>query len=191
MGLSPGAATREGGAVSTRRLTALGLASAALFMLGLGVTESLGEFAVDVDFKPFVLPYLLLATVRYGLPALSIGFGAALGEGLLDIAEGYELDDPLGFIGYVVGFVAFGWYLHEVAADPTRTRSLVAASVLGAFVQASFEGVALLAFGSATGVGQAAASVLGNTVTHGIVLGAVPLVALLAFLGPRLRETLG
>jgi len=98
------------------------------------VTESFGEVAVDVDLKPFFLPYLMLATVRYGLPALSIGLGAALGEGVLDIFEGYELDDPIGFIGYVVGFMAFSWYLREVVSDPTRTRSQVVAAILGGFV---------------------------------------------------------
>ena len=158
--------------------------------LALVVTESFGEVAVDVDLKPFFLPYLMLATVRYGLPALSIGLGAALGEGVLDIFEGYELDDPIGFIGYVVGFMAFSWYLREVVSDPTRTRSQVVAAILGGFVQAVFEGAAFLAFAPAAGVEQAVVSVLGNTVTHGLLLGAIPLVALLSALRPRLAEIL-
>jgi uncharacterized membrane-anchored protein YitT (DUF2179 family) len=176
--------------VSTRRLVRLILTSAVVFALALVVTESFGEVAVDVDLKPFFLPYLMLATVRYGLPALSIGLGAALGEGVLDIFEGYELDDPIGFIGYVVGFMAFSWYLREVVSDPTRTRSQVVAAILGGFVQAVFEGAAFLAFAPAAGLEQAAVSVLGNTVTHGLLLGAIPLVALLSALRPRLAEIL-
>jgi hypothetical protein len=176
--------------VSTRRLVRLILTSAVVFALALVVTESFGEVAVDVDLKPFFLPYLMLATVRYGLPALSIGLGAALGEGVLDIFEGYELDDPIGFIGYVVGFMAFSWYLREVVSDPTRTRSQVVAAILGGFVQAVFEGAAFLAFAPAAGVEQAVVSVLGNTVTHGLLLGAIPLVALLSALRPRLAEIL-
>ena len=176
--------------VSTRRLVRLMLTSAVVFALALVVTESFGEVAVDVDLKPFFLPYLMLATVRYGLPALSIGLGAALGEGVLDIFEGYELDDPIGFIGYVVGFMAFSWYLREVVSDPTRTRSQVVAAILGGFVQAVFEGAAFLAFAPAAGVEQAVVSVLGNTVTHGLLLGAIPLVALLSALRPRLAEIL-
>ena len=176
--------------VSTRRLVRLILTSAVVFALALVVTESFGEVAVDVDLKPFFLPYLMLATVRYGLPALSIGLGAALGEGVLDIFEGYELDDPIGFIGYVVGFMAFSWYLREVVSDPTRTRSQIVAAILGGFVQAVFEGAAFLAFAPAAGVEQAVVSVLGNTVTHGLLLGAIPLVALLSALRPRLAEIL-
>lgn len=176
--------------VSTRRLVRLILTSAVVFALALVVTESFGEVAVDVDLKPFFLPYLMLATVRYGLPALSIGLGAALGEGVLDIFEGYELDDPIGFIGYVVGFMAFSWYLREVVSDPTRTRSQVVAAILGGFVQAVFEGAAFLAFAPAAGLEQAVVSVLGNTVTHGLLLGAIPLVALLSALRPRLAEIL-
>jgi hypothetical protein len=155
-----------------------GVASGGLFLVGLLVTESVGEIAVDVDLKPFFVPYLLIAVARYGIPTLSVGLGAALGEGVLDVSEGYELDDPVGFIGYVLGFTAFGWYLHGVAEDPSATSSLVVASILGAFVQAVFEGFAFLVFDSRAGVGAAALSVFGNTVAHGVVLGAVPLVLL-------------
>jgi len=76
---------------------ALGTLSATVFAGGLVITEAPGEVAVDIDLKPFVIPYLLIALTRYGIPTLAIGFGGAVGEGILDIFEGYELDDPVGF----------------------------------------------------------------------------------------------
>ncbi|WP_313691516.1 hypothetical protein [Halorarum halobium] len=161
-----------------RTVLALGLLSALLFGLGLQVTEAAGEFAVDVDLKPFFIPYLLVGLARFGIPTLSVGLGAALGEGVLDVFEGYELDDPIGFIGYVVGFVVFGWYLDQRTADPTSSRSLVVAAVLGALAQAVFEGSAFLIFDPSAGPLAATLSVLGNTVTHGVLLGAIPLVLL-------------
>ena len=96
----------------------LGVASAVLFITGLLVSESFGEFALDIDLKPFFLPYLLIALSRYGIPTLSVSLGGAIGEGILDVFEDYELDDPIGFLGYVLGFTAFGWYLRSVADDP-------------------------------------------------------------------------
>jgi hypothetical protein len=170
------------------RTAALGVASAVLFGLGLLVTESVGEVAVDVDLKPFFIPYLLVVVTRFGIPTLSIGVGAATGEGLLDVLEGYELDDPVGFLGYVIGFIAFGWYLSEVAEDPTAPRSMTVAALLGAFVQACFEGVAFLVFDAATPT-DVAVSVVGNTVTHGLLLGAVPLVVVRLLAAERLART--
>jgi hypothetical protein len=157
-----------------------------LFAAGLLLTEAPGELALDVDLKPFFVPYLLIAAMRYGLPTLSVGLGAAMGEGVLDIVEGYELDDPIGFIGYVVGFTLFGWYLHRVADDPTARRAQVTAAVLGALVQAAFEGLAFVLFATDAHTLDAVASVLGNTLTHGVVLGAIPLVRLYPWLAPSL-----
>jgi hypothetical protein len=147
-------------------------------MIGLLVTEMVGEVAVDVDLKPFFVTYLFLAVVRFGIPTLVVGLGAAVGEGILDVFEGYELDDPIGFLGYVVGFTAFGWYLDKVADDPTRPRALAVGAVLGAFVQALFEGLAFFAFDPAATFVDASISVGGNTLTHGVLLGAIPLVLL-------------
>ncbi|MFB6298487.1 MAG: hypothetical protein ABEH56_08205 [Salinirussus sp.] len=169
---------------------AVGVLSAALFAGGLLVTESIPEFAVDVDFKPFFVPYLLIAFVPYGTATLSVAGGAAVGEGMLDISEGYELDDPFGFIGYVVGFLTFGWYLKTVADDPSDPRSQAVAATVGAFVQAVFEGVAFSIFEAGAPLINAAVSVLGNTVTHGVVLGAVPLVVLYPFLEDRVSAGL-
>ncbi|MFB6308087.1 MAG: hypothetical protein ABEH35_02045 [Haloarculaceae archaeon] len=162
-----------------------GIASAFLFGIGCLASESIGELVLDVDLKPFFLPYLLITLPRYGIPTLTTGLGAAIGEGALDVFEGYELDDPIGFLGYVIGFTAFGWYLSEVADDPTSARSLTVAAAFGAFVQALFEGFAFLVFEASSGPTAAVISVLGNTVTHGVVLGAVPLVALYSHVHER------
>ncbi|WP_181861633.1 hypothetical protein [Haloplanus salinus] len=163
---------------SPLRMIGIGVVSCLLFIAGLLLTEAPGEVATDVDLKPFFLVYLLVAVCRFGFPTLSAGLGAAVGEGVLDVFEGYELDDPIGFIGYVVGFTVFGWYLHRVAGDPSDGRAQVVAAVLGAFAQAFAEGVAFLAIDADAGVTAAAVSVGGNTVTHGVVLGAIPLVLL-------------
>ncbi|MFB6293882.1 MAG: hypothetical protein ABEH60_06445 [Halonotius sp.] len=161
------------------KLLAYCVASGLLFAIGLTVTELIGEVAVDVDFKPFVIPYILITINRFGLSTMSIGLGAALGEGVLDVLEGYEIDDPIGFLGYFLGFTTFGWYLHEVADDPTRLRSLTIGATLGAFVQACFEASAFLIFASNAGPLNAIISTLGNTITHGILLGAIPLVVVI------------
>lgn len=158
------------------KLLAYCVASGLLFAGGLLITEPIGEIAVDVDFKPFVIPYILIMINRFSLSTMSIGLGAALGEGVLDIFEGYEIDDPIGFLGYFLGFTTFGWYLHEVADDPTQWRSLTVGATLGAFVQACFEASAFLIFASDAGPLDAIISTLGNTITHGILLGAIPLV---------------
>lgn len=172
--------------VGSLRLAGVGCLSALLFAAGLLLTEAPGELALDVDLKPFFVPYLLIAAMRYGLPTLSVGLGAAMGEGVLDIVEGYELDDPIGFIGYVVGFTLFGWYLHRVADDPTARRAQVTAAVLGALAQAAFEGLAFVLFATDAHTLDAVASVLGNTLTHGVVLGAIPLVWLYPWLASSL-----
>ena len=172
--------------VGSLRLIGMGCLSALLFAAGLLITEAPGELALDVDLKPFFLPYLLIAAMRYGMPTLSVGLGAALGEGVLDIVEGYELDDPIGFIGYVVGFTLFGWYLHRVAPDPTARRAQVTAAVLGALAQAAFEGLAFVLFATDADTLDAVTSVLGNTLTHGVLLGAIPLVWLYPWLAPSL-----
>jgi hypothetical protein len=164
--------------------------AAVTFGVGLLVTEAPGEVALDVDLKPFFLPSLLIAAVGYGLPTYSVGIGAAVGEGVLDVFEGYELDDPIGFLGYAAGFIVFGWYIHRVADDPTDARALTVAAVLGGAVQACFEGVAYYVFDPSASSLDAILSVLGNTITHGIVLGAIPLVLLAPVVVPWLQSTL-
>jgi hypothetical protein len=176
--------------VHATRTLLLSLASAVLFGIGLLVTESVGEFAVDVDLKPFFIPYLIIAATRFGITTLGIAVGAAVGEGILDIFEGYELDDPIGFLGYVLGFTTFGWYLDAIADDPASRRALAIGATLGALVQAVFEGVAFLVFEATAGPLDATVSIAGNTLTHGILLGAIPLVAIHQRYGDRLHARL-
>jgi hypothetical protein len=180
----------DSGVRSVARFGALFVLSGVLFACGLFVTEYPGEIALDVDLKPFVIPYLLILVVGYGLPTLTVGIGAAAGEGLLDIFEGYEIDDPVGFLGYALGFVVFGWYLYRVADDPDDRGAQIVAAVLGAFVQALFEGLAFYAFDPDVAPRGALFSILGNTVTHGILLGAIPLVVLSPVVVPALAATL-
>ncbi|WP_049934910.1 hypothetical protein [Haloplanus natans] len=184
-------AERGARGIDPLHVVGVGVLSGLLFTVGLLVAEAPGELALDVDLKPFFLPYLLIAVVRYGFLTLSAGLGAAIGEGALDVAEGYELDDPVGFIGYVVGFTLFGWYLHRVANDPTARRAQTVAAILGAFGQAVFEGLAFLVFATDASPLDAGASVVGNTVTHGVVLGAIPLVVLYPWLEPLVEKESG
>jgi len=165
----------------------LGLAGAVLFGAGLLLTEAVGELAVDVDFKPFFVTYLFLSVVRFGIPTLIVGLGGALAEGVIDVFEGYELDDPIGFLGYMIGFTAFGWYLAERADDPASPRALTVGALLGAAVQALFEGIAFLIFESSAHLFDASVSVIGNTISHGLLLGAIPLV----LLRPRFCQLIG
>lgn len=174
-----GGTPRTGGTATgpLRRILAFGVAAGGLFAAGLLVTEGVGEVGLDVDFKPFVLPFLVIATAEFDERTLAASVGAGLGEGLLDVVEGYEADDPFGFLGYVVGFLVFGWLLREVAPDVTDGRWQALACLAGAATQACFEGAAFYVL-SDVGARQAALSVLGNTVTHGLLLGAIPFVVL-------------
>lgn len=64
---------------------------------------------VDIDLKPFFIPYQLISAASFDVPTVSIALGCVLGEGILDIFDGDELDDPFGFLGYVFGLYVFGW----------------------------------------------------------------------------------
>lgn len=161
------------------------LVSGVVFAVGVGVTEMGGEFGSDIDLKPFFLVYLLVGLAAFGSPTLALGLGAAMGEGAHDLLEGYEADEPLGFVGFIAGFMVFGWLLHRVAPDPDDRRWQVGAAVVAAFVQAVFEGFAFL-FKRDFTLTEAIVSVLGNTVTHGLLLGAVPLVLLYPWIQARI-----
>lgn len=165
--------------------------SAVLFVGGLLLTEFAGvpEFFGDTDFKPFFLAYLLAALLPYGAATLSVGFGMALGEGILDVVEGYAADDPFGFVGYVVGLWAFAYVLHELG-DPDNRLHMSVAAIVGAFVQIAIEGVAYLLIDGET-LAFYAINVFGNTVTHGVVLGFVPLLFVYPLLHGRLERYLG
>lgn len=160
--------------------------TAVLFFFGLLITERVPEIPVDIDFKPFFVPFLLVALLPRPT-AWAIGLGAALGEGFGDILEGYEPDDAFGFVGYVVCFVIAGYMI----GNRPRNWALVSlACVLGAFVQAVFEAVTFLIFGSEA-LPVAIQSAIGNTLTHGVVLGIIPTLILVPLLYGRIERLLG
>ena len=158
-----------------------------LFFFGLLITERIPEIPVDIDFKPFFIPFLLVALLPLGAPAWAVGLGAALGEGFGDILEGYEIDDPLGFVGYLLGFVVAGYIIRN---RPRNWLLVSVACIVGAFVQAVPEGAAFLLFGEEA-LPIAIQSVLGNTVTHGIILGLIPTLILIPLLHGRIERFLG
>ncbi|MFB6175663.1 MAG: hypothetical protein ABEI99_00695 [Halobaculum sp.] len=164
---------------------------AVLFMGSLLLTEFAGvpEILGDTDWKSFFIPYMFVALLPYGYATLSVGFGAALGEGILDVVEGYAPDDAFGFAGYVIGFWAFGYVLHQWG-DPNNKYHLTVAAIFGAFVQILIEGIGYLAVAGES-VPFYIINVIGNTVTHGIVLGAIPLLVIYPLLQGRIERYLG
>lgn len=160
--------------------------TAVLFFFGLLITERVPEIPVDIDFKPFFIPFLLVALLPRPT-AWAVGLGAALGEGFGDILEGYEPDDAFGFVGYVICFVIAGY----VIGDRPRNWLLVSlACLVGAFVQAVLEAATFLIFGGEA-LPVAIQSALGNTLTHGVVLGIVPTLILIPLLYGRIERLLG
>jgi len=168
---------RDTETVAVASVALVGVAAGVSFLLGTWATELVGEFGSDVDMKPFFIPYLLLAVFPFGRLIWATSVGSAVGEGVLDLFEGYELDEPFGFVGYIIGFLVFAWLLHEVAPQPADRRWQIGAALAGALVQATFEGLAFLLIEDLP-FSTALVSVLGNTVTHGLLLGALPLIVL-------------
>ena len=171
---------------SGSKLVVIAGLTAVLFFFGLLITERIPEIPVDIDFKPFFIPFLLVALLPRPT-SWAVGLGAALGEGFGDILEGYEPDDAFGFVGYVVCFVLAGYMIGN------RPRSYIlvsAACLLGAFVQAVLEAVTFLIFGSEA-LPVAVQSALGNTLTHGVVLGVIPTLILIPLLHGRIERLLG
>ncbi|MHA6798284.1 hypothetical protein [Bounagaea algeriensis] len=160
---------------------------AVLFFFGLMIFERIPEIPVDIDFKPFFIPFLFLALLPRGLPTFAIPIGAAVGEAIGDILEGYEVDDPFGFAGYFIGFAVAGYMMSGKQLNWLRIGT---ACLVGSLVQAVIEGSAFLAFGE-EGVGVTIYSALGNTITHGIILGALVTVPLAFALHGRIERLLG
>lgn len=165
--------------IDSARLTAVLGVTAVLFFVSLLPFELLPEIPVDIDAKPFFVPLALCALLPAGRVGLSIGLGVALGEGIRDLMEGYELDDPIGFLGYVLGF----WAASAIfSISPRNKFVLIAGSIVCAAIQGAIEASSFLIFGE-EGLPVALWSAFGNTISHGIVWGAVPLLIFL----PRLR----
>jgi hypothetical protein len=175
---------RAGTAALERFVRVAGLA-ALLFVGALLLSEPLGEIPPDIDFKPFFVVYALVALLPWGRATVAAAVGAAVGEGLLDLVEGYEADDPFGFVGYVVGFTVAGYFMD----DPDDFTRVAVGAVLGAFVQAVLEGLSLRFVGGET-VAAAATSAAANTLTHGVLLGVIPLVPTLVALRGRVERYL-
>lgn len=162
------------------------LTTAVTFFLCLLPFEFIPEIPVDIDSKPFFVPLAFCALLprRAGL---SIGIGVALGEGMRDLMEGYELDDPIGFFGYIAGF----WMASQLyALAPGNRVMLGVGAVVCAGIQGAIEASSFLIFGS-EGLPVALQSAVGNTIFHGVIWGAVPLLLIVPRLRGRIEPYLG
>jgi energy-coupling factor transport system ATP-binding protein len=173
--------------VSTPQFIAIVGITAVLFFLSLIPLEVIPEIQVDIDQKAFFIPFLLAVLLPVGRATLAVGLGMALGEGIRDLMEGYELDDPFGFVGYVACVLVFGYM---ASARPLNRAWLALSAVVGAGVQSAFEAATLLLFGSEAWT-VALYSGLGNTFTHGVLGGAIPLVLVVPLMHGRFERLLG
>lgn len=135
-----------------------------LFYFGLLILERIPEIPVDIDQKPFFIPLLFVALLPLGAPSWAAAVGAALGEAFGDILEGYEPDDPIGFLGYIIGFAAAAYI---IANHPRSWVRLAIAALVAAFLQAVIEASSFLIFGEES-LGVTVQSALGNTLFHGL-----------------------
>ena len=177
----------SGSDVSSARFVAVLGVTAVLFFFCLLPFELIPEIPVDIDSKPFFVPLALCALLPARRAGLAIGLGVALGEGLRDLMEGYELDDPIGFFGYIFGFWAASWIF---AIAPRNRINLMFGAIVCAVIQSSIEATSFLLFGS-EGVAVAIESAIGNTITHGVIWGAVPLLFLVPVLRGKFESHLG
>ena len=176
----------------TIKLTVIAVLCSVIFFLALTLLEAIPEIPVDIDFKPFFIPLTFVALLPRGRPTVAAALGAALGEGLRDLLEGYEIDDPIGFVGYVVAFTVAGYVMRSAATSKGRLARvrLAGAALLAGAVQAAVEAASFLFFGE-VGTLVALWSSAGNTLTHGLLMGALPLVLILPQLRGRVERYLG
>ena len=171
----------------TSKLIVIAVLCSVFFFLALTLLEVIPEIPVDIDFKPFFIPLAFVALLPLGKPTVAAGLGASLGECLRDMLEGYEIDDPFGAVGYAVAFIMAGALIQN---RPLSKGRVFVAAVLAGFVQALFEAGAFLLFGEET-LKIAVWSAIGNTVTHGLLMGAIPLVRIIPQLHGRIERYLG
>ncbi|GAB4237658.1 MAG: hypothetical protein Kow00121_64680 [Elainellaceae cyanobacterium] len=170
------------------KLTVVTVVVAVTFFLALTIVEAIPEIPVDIDFKPFFIPMTFAALVpRAWGPLLAVGLGGMLGEFLRDLLEGYEIDDPIGAIGYVVGFVAGGYLVGD---RPLNKARLAFAVFMSGLIHAVIEATALVLFDNEL-LQVAVWSAVGNTICDGIILGAIPAVLLMPRLYGRVERYLG
>jgi hypothetical protein len=122
------------------KLIIVGVLSTVSFFILLTFTEAIPEIPVDIDFKPFFLPMSLIALVPSGCAAFAVSVGAMLGEFLRDMLEGYEIDDPIGAVGYVIGFFSSAYVIGNHPLN--KVRVFIACLVAG-FVHAVIEATSL------------------------------------------------
>lgn len=174
-------------ALSSARFTAVLTVTAVSFFLLLLPFELIPEIPVDIDAKPFFAPLAICALLPSGRIGLAVALGVALGEGLRDLMEGYELDDPIGFFGYIAGFLVASAIFN---AAPFKRWALIFGSIACAGVQALLEASSFLLFGQ-EGLTVALYSAAGNTISHGVIFGAIPLLFFLPALHGRFEHYLG
>ncbi|MFB6308658.1 MAG: hypothetical protein ABEH35_04940 [Haloarculaceae archaeon] len=159
--------------------------TAVLFAGALAIGEGLGEIPPDIDWKAFFVVYTVIVFVPWGTPTIAAAVGATIAEGILDFFEGIEPDEPFGWTGYIVGFTVAGYFMKE----PSNTAKLAIGAVLGAFIQFGIEGLSLLVI-SGDAFSVYATALAGNTVTHGIILGAIPLIPVVSALKGRMQRVM-
>jgi hypothetical protein len=162
------------GETPTSKLIVIAVICAVLFFLALTLLEAIPEIPVDIDFKPFFILLAFVALLPVGAPTFAVALGATL-------------DDPIGTIGYVVGFVLAGYIIGN---RPLSKARLITAGVGSGFAQAVIEASSFLLFSKET-VGIAVWSAMANTITHGVVMGAVPLLFLVPRLHGRIERYMG
>lgn len=171
----------------TIKLTVLTVLTAVTFFLGLTLFEAIPEIPVDIDFKPFFIPLSFVALVPKGWPLFAVSLGGTLGEFLRDMLEGYEIDDPIGAVGYVVGFMAAGYLIGN---HPLNKILVAIAAALSGFLHAAIEATAFIIFDEET-LKVAIWAAIGNTITDGIILGAIPTPFIVPQLYGRVERYLG
>lgn len=168
------------------KLTVLSVLTSVTFFLGLTIFEAIPEIPVDIDFKPFFIPMSFVALVPKGWPLFAVSLGAMLGEFLRDLLEGYEIDDPIGAVGYVIGFFIAGYLIDNPL---NKIRVAIAAAVAG-LIHSAIEATAFILFSQETTY-IAFWSAIGNTITDGIILGAIPTPFIVPQLYGRVERYLG
>ncbi|MFB2935113.1 hypothetical protein ACE1B6_07520 [Aerosakkonemataceae cyanobacterium BLCC-F154] len=169
------------------KLVIVGVLSTVSFFILLTLTEAIPEIPVDIDFKPFFVPMSLIAVVPTGCPALAVSLGAMLGEFLRDMLEGYEIDDPIGAVGYVVGFFSSAYVIGNRPLN--KVRVFIACLVAG-FVHAVIEATSFIIFDTET-LYIAVYAAIGNTITDGLIMGAIPTIFIVPRLYGRIERYLG
>lgn len=169
------------------KLIIVGVLSSVSFFILLTLTEAIPEIPVDIDFKPFFLPMSLIALVPTGCPAFAVSVGAMLGEFLRDMLEGYEVDDPIGAVGYVVGFFASAYVIGN---HPLNKVRIFIACLLAGLLHALIEATSFILFDSET-LYVAVWSAIGNTITDGLIGGAIPTIFIVPRLYGRIERYLG